>query len=154
MDKLDFGSRARATIGAIVTAAAVFGAAPTAAQVVRFEQLQERGKVVRPPIMPARFRGHWSEVQRACSADAVGESQVWITGRSLNAYKTVGQFTRIVAEAPRRTVVTVRTEGEGTVFVSKKGLTLSPDGRSLTIRDEDDTGNRRFYRCPAKTASR
>jgi len=154
MDKPDQGFRARATIGAIVTAAAIFGANPTASQVVKFEQLHERGKVVRPPIMPAQFRGHWSEDRHACRIDPVDDSQISITGRALNTYETAGRFTRIVLETPRRAVATVRTEGEGTVFVAKKGLTLSPDGRSLTMRDQDDTGNRRFYRCPAKTASR
>jgi len=35
-------------------------------------------------------------------------------------------------------------------FVAKKGLMLSPDGKTLTIRNEDDTGSTHFERCSDK----
>jgi hypothetical protein len=80
-------------------------------------------------------------------------SQLWITADSFNSYDTNGTVTRIAAENARRIVATLRSEGEGTTFIAKKGLTLSPERNSLTVRDEDNTGRKTFHRCSvAETA--
>ena len=114
------------------------------------DRIVERGTVLQKPILPSQFRDHWSESPEECGKDAVEDDQVWINDTSLNYYETAGHLTRIVLENERQAVVTVRSEGEVMVFVMKKGLILSLDGQSLTVRDEDDTGSSRFYRCRAK----
>ena len=123
-------------------------------QTIKPEHLKERGTVLPWPVLPPQFRGHWSENPAKCGKDAVEDDQVWITGSGLNYYETAGHLTRVVLENSHRAVATVRSEGEGIVFVSKKGLTLSPDGKSITLRDEDDTNTVRFYRCAGKSARR
>lgn len=123
-------------------------------QIVKSEHLQERGTVLTQPVLPPQFRGHWTEDLTECQKDAVEDDQVWITGSALNYYETAGHLTRVVLENSRRAVATIRSEGEGRVFVSKTGLALSPDGKLLTLRDEDDTGSRRFFRCPLTSAEK
>lgn len=137
-----------------VAALAVFWISPTASRVVYPDRLQERGTPLRRPIVPFRFRGHWSEDLAACGADPVDESQIWITARSLNFYEANGQVMRVTVENGRRVVVLLRSEGEGIIFKGKKGLVLSPDGEAVTVRDEDDTGSARFHRCHTKITPR
>jgi len=105
---------------------------------------------VRPSaILPPAFRGHWSEDMSECGTDAVEDDQVWITGSALNYYETAEHLTHVVLQG-RRAVADVRVEDEGRAFASKVVLTLSPDGKSLTLRDERRPGDTRFHRCPIK----
>ncbi len=134
----------------VVLAFAVFGTASSAAQEVRPSRLRESGAVLSPAVVPAPFRGHWSVDRRDCGADPVDDSQVWITAASLNSYETNGRVVRVVAQEARRAVLTLRSEGEGTTFVARKGLTLSPDRTTLVVRDADDTGRTTIHRCPPR----
>ena len=145
-----WGFTERRTYLSIIAASALLGASPTASKTVWPDKLQERGTVLRPPIIPAQFRGHWSEDASACNTDPIDESQVWITASAVNLYETNGHVVRVTVENGRRAVVTLRSEGEGTIFEAKKGLLLSFDGKALTIRDEDDTGSSRFHLCRAR----
>ena len=132
----------------LLTSLAVAGASPAASQAIRMEHLRERGMVLRQPVLPRQFRGHWSKRLSQCAKGALNDDEVQITERSLQFRSGGAQVTRVVVQDRRRAVITIKSEGEGTVFVSKKGLTLSRDGRSLTLRDEDDTGAVRYRRCP------
>jgi uncharacterized protein (DUF779 family) len=134
----------------VLAFAAVVVTASLAAQEVRPDHLREGGAVLSPAVVPAPFRGHWSVDRHDCGADPVDESQVWIAAASLNSYKTNGHVVRVVTQRGRRAVLTLRSEGEGTTFIARKGLTLSPDRTTLVIRDEDDTGSTTFHRCPPR----
>ena len=112
------------------------------------EHLRERGTVLRQPVLPRQFRGHWSKRLSQCAKGAFNDDEVQVTGTSLQFRWGGAQVTRVVVQDRRRAVITIRSAGEETIFVSKKGLTLSPDGRFLTLRDEDDTGAVRYRRCP------
>ncbi len=125
------------------------GSASCAAPEVRLDPLRERGVALARPAVPAPFRGHWSVDPSDCRADPVDDSQVWITATSLNTYETNGHVVRVVMQDARRAVLTLRSEGEGTTYIARKGLTLSPDRTSLIIRDQDDTGRTIFRRCPS-----
>jgi hypothetical protein len=127
---------------------------PAHAAPVRLAPLHEHGRVLRRPILPMPFRGHWSEDAAECDTPPVEDDQVRITGRSVDYYETDGRITRVALAGSRRAVVTLRSESEGTEFVAKKRLSLSHDGAMLTIRDQDDSGATRFRRCPAHGASR
>jgi len=142
--------RAAPIFVSLLTNLAVAGASPAASQAIRMEHLRERGTVLRQPVLPRQFRGHWSKRLSQCAKGALNDD-VQVASRSLQFRWGGAQVTRVVAQDRRRAVITIRSEGEGTVFVSKKGLTLSPDGRSLTLRDEDDTGAVRYRRCPITT---
>jgi hypothetical protein len=87
---------------------------------------------------------------RNCGSAPVDVSQVWISAKLLNYYETNGLVVRVSVRDSRHAVVTLRSEGEGTTFTAKKGLTLSPDRMDLIIRDEDDTGQMSFHRCSSK----
>jgi hypothetical protein len=119
----------------------------TDAQPVIADRLQEHGAVSQQPIVPPVFRGHWSAELRECGADPVDDSQVWITATLLNLYETNGHITDVVIEDDHHAIVTLQAEGGGLTFVAKKMLALSPDQKSLTIRNEDDTGSVTFRRC-------
>lgn len=87
---------------------------------------------------------------RDCGTPPVDDSQVWITATSLNFYETNGHAVRVVIANGNHAVVTLRSEGEGVTFVTKKGLAHFPDGKTLTIRSEDDTGSTGFELCSDK----
>ena len=137
------------TICALAFAASpVFRAGATASQAVRLEPLQEQGTVLARPLIPKAFRGHWSVDPHDCSDPPIDNSQVWIATGTLNYYETNGRVFRVVSQDRRHAVVTVAADGEGISFTAKKGLTLSSDLQLLTIRDEDDTGQQVYRRCP------
>jgi len=140
--------RAAPIFVALLTSLAVAGASPAASQAIRMEHLRERGTVLRQPVLPRQFRGHWSKRLSQCAKGAFNDDEVQVTGTSLQFRWGGAQVTRVVVQDRRRAVITIRSEGEGTIFVSKKGLMLSPGGQSLTLRDEDDTGTVRYRRCP------
>ena len=116
-------------------------------QPVRFDRLKERGIRLRQPIIPPQFRAHWSVDLRDCNVAPLEDSQVWIIGRTVNLYETLGHVKRVTIKDHWNAVVILRNESEGTIFESRKGLSLSPDSETLTMRDEDDTYSVRFHRC-------
>lgn len=131
----------------VVLAFAVVGTASSVAQEFRPDRPRERGAVLSLAVVPAPFRGHWSVDRHDCDADPVDDSQVWITAASLNSYETNGHVVRVVAQDARRAELTLRSDGGGTTFVARKGLTLSADRTTLVIRDEADTSSTTFQRC-------
>jgi len=143
--------RAAPIFVSLLTSLPVAGASLAASQAIRMEHLRERGTVLRQPVLPRQFRGHWSKRLSQCAKGALNDDEVQITERSLQFRSGGAQVTRVVVQDRRRAVITIRSAGEETIFVSKKGLTLSPDGRSLTLREEDDTGAVHFRRCPVTT---
>ncbi len=107
--------------------------------------------------VPDRFRGIWMAEAQHCSAAATDESWLRLDAEAISFYESGGPHLAIVGESPVRAaqqadpdtlVLVSQLGGEGTTWLDLRELTLSPDGRGLTMRMVGVEGAVQRVRCP------
>lgn len=103
----------------------------------------------RPGSIPVRFQGVWDYVGGTCSPES--DMRMEIKGREILYYESIGQVSGIGTEGDDALVDLVM-EGEGEQWVQVSRLSLSNDGKTLSVTDGEEPKLSDQYprkKCPA-----
>lgn len=95
-----------------------------------------------PATIPDAFRGEWNRNLAHCGT-GLNDSAMRVEPRALRFYESIGRVTGVSREEERTVTVSADFEGEGETWSDRIRLTLSADGRQLSV-GEDETRRR----CP------
>lgn len=85
-----------------------------------------------PGIIPTAFQGHWNLDAAQCGEGA-DESRLRVGPQRLRFYESVGEVRGLRVKSDREIVVQLAYSGEGDTWLQSNRMTLSPDGKKLTI---------------------
>lgn len=96
--------------------------------------------------LPAAFLGKWDAPPKPCSTPYRSDMQLDITARELAFFESGGNIKNVKITGPRDVTAEVAMSGEGETWEKSLHMTLSDDGKTLTL-DDGKMGTR--VRCPA-----
>jgi hypothetical protein len=82
--------------------------------------------------VPARLRGQWTGLRARCD-DPADPLRLTITGHALRYYESVGQVTSVARADQGAVIVSAAFSGEGDNWTRAQLMSVSPDGKRLTI---------------------
>jgi hypothetical protein len=95
--------------------------------------------------IPAAFRGMWDKDEVACGSPA-GEYRLEVAADALRFHESIATVRNVAIGDARRISVEADWQGEGESWRNRRELSLSPDGRVLTVTGEGTSLVR--MRCP------
>ena len=115
------------------------------------------GTDLKPPIIPAQFRGEWNGDLKACGT-GLSDTRLRIFAQRVSFYESDGDVKRVLLHNGRAITVSATYAGEGEIWDRVDKLILSRSSNELTVTSADtiNTEASTFtrYRCPIKSKKR